>query len=88
MSAPSSLISAKAKGRSKGWPGIGSATQDQVWTVPTSETSTHSESGSLVFGSNSAGGTITRRSEPRTPTTLPDRSSVRKRPMIGPVERV
>ncbi len=46
VSAPSSLISAQAKGRSSGWPSIGSGCQVHETTVPTLDTGTISPSGS------------------------------------------
>ena len=46
VSAPSSLISAHANGRSSGWPSTGSDTQAQDTTVPTADTGTISLSGS------------------------------------------
>ena len=46
VSAPSSLISAQAKGRSSGWPSSGSGCQVQDATVPTVDTGTISPSGS------------------------------------------
>jgi len=57
-------------------------------TVPVEPTSTRSVSASWVTGSNSGGGTTTRPSEVRPPTTRPSRSPVRKAPRTGPVERV
>jgi hypothetical protein len=89
VSAPSSLTSAQAKGRSTGWPSSGSATQAQVVTVPAGPTSTYSPvTGSPVAGSYSRGGTSTRPSAVRAPTMRRARSSVRNRPTTGPVERV
>ena len=46
VSAPSSLISAQANGRSSGWPSSGSGCQVQDTTVPTADTGTISPSGS------------------------------------------
>ncbi len=87
-SAPSRVTNAKANGRSSGWPATGSGTQVHEVTVPVSETSTKSSTARWVTGSNSGGGTTTRPSEVRPPTTTPSRSPVRKRPSTGPVERV
>ncbi|CKR55851.1 Uncharacterised protein [Mycobacterium tuberculosis] len=46
VSAPSSLISAQANGRSRGWPASGSGCQVQDATVPTLDTGTISLRGS------------------------------------------
>ena len=46
VSAPSSLTSAQANGRSSGWPSSGSGCQVQDTTVPTADTGTISPSGS------------------------------------------
>ena len=46
VSAPSSLISAQANGRSSGWPSSGSGCQVHDATVPTLDTGTISPSGS------------------------------------------
>ena len=46
VSAPSSLISAQANGRSSGWASSGSDCQVQDTTVPTADTGTISLSGS------------------------------------------
>src|SRR5271163_1311388 len=45
VSAPSSLISAQANGRSSGWPSSGSGCHVQDTTVPTLDTGTISPSG-------------------------------------------
>ena len=87
-SAPSRVTSANANGRSKGWPATGSGTQVHEVTVPAGETSTKSSVCWWVTGSYSGGGTTTRPSEVRAPTTWPSRSPVRKRPSTGPTERV
>ena len=88
VSAPSRVTSANAKGRSNGWSLTGSGTHVQDVTVPVDATSTKSVTGSWLTGSNSGGGTTTRPSEVRAPTTWPSRSPVRKRPTTGPVDRV
>ena len=87
-SAPSRVTSAKAKGRSRGWPFTGSETQDHEVTVPVGATSTKSVTASWVTGSNSGGGITTRPSDVRAATRVPSRSPVRNRPMTGPVDRV
>ena len=86
--APSKVTSAKAKGRSKGWPLTGSGTQVHEVTVPRDDTSTKSSSAWWDTGSYSGGGTTTWPSEVRPPTTTPSRRPVRNRPRTGPVERV
>ena len=88
MSAPSRVTSTKANGRSRGWPATGSGTQVHEVTVPVGATSTKSVTGWWVTGSYSGGGTATRPSAVRPPTTTPSRSPVRNRPITGPVERV
>ncbi len=88
VSAPSSRISAQAKGRSNGWPSTGAPTHDHDTTVPSSATSTSSVSGCAVTGSYSAGGTYTRPSEPRAPTMRRSASPVMNAPSVGPSERV
>ena len=88
VSAPSSVTSANANGRSNGWPATGSGTQVQDVTVPVGGTSTKSVVAAWVTGSNSGGGTTTLPSEVRAPTTRPSRSPVRNRPSTGPADRV
>lgn len=89
VSAPSSLIRAQANGRSSGWPARGSGTQAAAVTAPAGPTSTYSSvTASPVAGSYSRGGTSTRPSAVRTPTTRPARNSVRNLPITGPVVRV
>ena len=85
---PSSSTSAKAKGRSKGCAATGSATHDQLTTVPVGETSTKSVVAACVTGSYSVGGTTTSPSLVRPATSTPSRRPVRKRPRTGPVDRV
>ncbi|WP_433223219.1 hypothetical protein [Microtetraspora malaysiensis] len=64
-------------------------THAHAWTVPAGPTSTYSPvTASPVSGSYSRGGTSTRAPAVRTPTMRRSRSSVRKRPMTGPVLRV
>ena len=87
VSAPSSRTSAQANGRSRGWPGSGSAIQAQETTSPVGPTGTHSSSGSAVTGSCSCGGTSTRPSRARMPSTRPSRRPDRKRPRTGPTDR-
>jgi hypothetical protein len=87
-SAPSRTTSANANGRSKGWPFTGSGTHDHDVTVPVVATSTKSSRAAWVTGSYSGGGTTTRPSDVRPPTTTPSRSPLRNRPSTGPVERV
>ncbi len=86
-SAPSSFTRAKAKGWSSGCSGRGVATHDHVSTSPEVPTSTSSESSSAVTGSYSTGGTMTRPSAPRTPTTTCSRRPVRKALTAGPTVR-
>ncbi len=87
-SAPSSVTSANANGRSNGWPATGSGTQVHDVTVPVGETSTKSSLATWVTGSYSGGGSTTRPSDVRAATSLPSRSPVKNRPRTGPTERV
>ena len=87
-SAPSRVTSAKANGRSNGWPATGSETQLHEVTVPVGSTSTKSVVASWVTGSNSGGGSTTRPSDVRPATSTPSRRPVRNRPRTGPVDRV
>ncbi len=88
--APSRVMSANAKGSSRGWPGTGSLTQVQVTTVPVVPTSTRSsgETAEWVTGSNSTGGTTTRPSDVRAARMRRSRRPVMNAPSTGPVERV
>jgi hypothetical protein len=88
VSAPSSRTSTQAKGRSSGWPSNGWSFHDQDSTVPTWPTSTISARSAEVTGSYSCGGTSTRPSWARTPSTFPARSPPRNAPSTGPVDRV
>src|SRR5439155_14076915 len=89
VSAPSSRTSAHANGcwsgcRSRGW-----CTHAQVVTTPACPTSTKrsSPSVSLVTGSYSVGGTITRPSPARMPRIRPSRRPVMNLPITGPTDR-
>src|SRR6478609_620800 len=88
VSAPPSFTSAHANGRSSGWPSNGSGCHVHDTTVPTLATGTTSVRGAYVTGSYSAGGTCTRPSEPRTPTTCRLRSAVKNALSTEPTERV
>lgn len=88
MSAPSSLMRAYAKGRSKGCPSTGCAFQLQLVTVPVSETGTISVRAAVVSGSNSSGGTCTRPAASRVPTMRRSRRFVMNAPRTGPSDRV
>ena len=88
VSAPSSLISAQANGRSSGCPSLGSRCQDQVVTVPSGPTGTSSSGGANVTGSYSAGGTWTRPSAPREPRMRPPASAVMNSLSTGPSDLV
>jgi hypothetical protein len=88
VSAPSSLISAQANGRSRGWPSSGWGCQVHESTVPTLETGTISVSRSQVTGSYSTTGTWTLPSDPRIPTIWRLRSAVKNAPRVDPTERV
>ena len=85
VSAPSSLISAKANGWSSGCFGVGSVTQPHVSTTPPGPTSTKSRSrASPVSGSHSQGGHSTRPSLDRIPRILPVPQAGQERSHGGP----
>src|SRR4030095_4098939 len=77
-------MSAQANGRWSGWFGRGRVTHAHEVTTPASPTSTNSDSGSLVSGSYSVGGTMTRPAEVRTPSIRRSFSDVKNRPITGP----
>ena len=88
VSAPSSRMSAYAKGFPTGCFSRGCATHAQLTTLPAVPTSTSSESVSLVSGSYSFGGTSTLPFLRRTPRMRPSFRPPKKRPSTGPVERL
>ena len=88
VSAPSSLISAQAKGCVSGCPSSGCAIQVQLMTVPPGPTSTNSAGGAKVTGSYSNGGACTFPSAPRAPRIRRPARAVMNWLSVGPSERV
>jgi hypothetical protein len=88
VSAPSSLIVAKANGRSRGCCSVGSGTHVQFVTVPVGPTSTKSGASSSPFsGFHSSGGASTLPSQ-RIPRILRCTSPVMNAPNTGPSDRL